>query len=131
MQQIPIQQLPNQSFTVLLDSNQWGVTMKTVGDTTVVGLTRNGVGVLDGARAAPGAFIIPSEYEEAGNFFFVTQNQQLPYYTRFNVTQSLIYIGAAELAALRAPKAPPITGVDFNPLAAFPMRFAPQGYVRA
>jgi hypothetical protein len=131
MQQIPIQQLPNQSFTVLLDGNQWDVTLKTVGDATAVSLILNGTDVLQGARCVAGSFLIPSRYEEAGNFFFVTQSRQLPYYTQFNVTQSLIYASAAELAALRAPKPLPITAADFNPLAALPLRFAPQGYVRA
>lgn len=131
MLQIPVQQLPNQSFTVLLDSNQWDVTLKTVEDTTVASLTLNGADVLDSARCVAGSFLIPSEYEEAGNFFFVTQSEQLPYYTQFNVTQSLVYITAAELTALRAPKAPPVTAADFNPLAALPPRFAPRNYVPA
>jgi hypothetical protein len=131
MQQLPLQQLPNQSFSILLDGNQWDLLLKTVQDTTVASLTLNGTDVLDCARCAAGAFIIPSDYEEAGNFFFVTQNQQLPYYTQFNVTQSLIYISAVELAALRTPKSPPVTAADFNPIAALPLRFAPQGYTQA
>jgi hypothetical protein len=61
----------------------------------------------------------------------VTQNFQLPFYTSFNVTQSLIYISAAELAALRAPTSPPVTAASFNPIAALPLRFAPAGYVEA
>ena len=128
MQQVPLQPVPNQSFSVLLDANQWAVVLKTVGAATVASLTLNGTDVLDSAHCAAGAFLIPSEYEEAGNFFFVTQSQQLPYYTQFGVTQSLIYISAGELAALRTPKPLPLTAADFNPLAALPLRFAPQGY---
>ena len=128
---VPIQQLPNQSFSVALDGNQWDFVLKTAEDTTVASLTLNSVDILDSARCVAGSFIIPSEYEEAGNFFFVTQNYQLPYYTQFNVTQSLIYISATELMALRQPKALPITAADFNPIAALPLRFAPQGYSAA
>jgi hypothetical protein len=131
MQQLPLQQLPNQSFAILLDGNQWNVLLKTAEDTTVASLTVNGASLLDSARCAAGAFLIPADYEEAGNFFFVTQNQQLPFYSKFNVTQSLIYISAAELAALRTPKAPPITTAEFNPLGALPLRFAPQDYHQA
>ncbi|HZZ80039.1 MAG TPA: hypothetical protein VFE62_16115 [Gemmataceae bacterium] len=131
MQQLPLQQLPNQSFSVLLDGNQWTFLFKTIEDTTVASLTLNGTDLLDSARCAAGSFLIPSEYEEEGNFFFVTQNQQLPYYTEFNVTQSLIYVSANELAALRAPKSLPITAADFNPLASLPLRFTPQGYTQA
>jgi hypothetical protein len=131
MQQVPLQQLPNQSLSILLDGNQWGILLKTVGDVTVVSLTLNGSDILDSAHAAAGAFLVQSEYEEAGNFFFVTQNFQLPLYTQFNVTQSLIYISATELAALRVPKGLPITAADFNPIAALPLRFAPQNYQQA
>src|SRR5262249_14348888 len=129
--QLPIQQLPNQSLSVLLDGNQWNFLLKTVGDSTIASLTLNGTDVLDSARCVAGSFIIPSQYEESGNFFFLTQNEYLPYYTQFNVTQSLIYISATELAALRVPKAPRITAADFNPIAALPLRFAPQGYMAA
>lgn len=129
MKQIPLQQIPNQSFSIILDNNSWGFLIKTVEDMTVVSLTLNNVDILDSARAVAGGFIIPSLYEEAGNFFFVTQNQELPYYTNFKVTQQLIYISAAELAILRQPNPLPITTAYFNPLGALPLRFAPQGYV--
>lgn len=134
MQQIPLQQQPNQSFTVLLDGNQWDFTLKTIGNSTVASLTLNGTDILDSAHAAAGAFIIPAQYLEqgAGNFFFTTQSQQLPYYTQFGQTQFLIYISAAELAALRGAGTPSrITAADFNPIAALPLRFAPVGYVAA
>jgi hypothetical protein len=131
MMSVPLQQLPNQSFSILLDSNQWDFLLKTVEDSTVVSLTLNGTDLLDSAKAPAGAFIIPSIYEESGNFFFVTQSFQLPYYTNFNVTQSLIYISATELATLRTPTPPPITAADFNPIAALPLRFQPVGYVES
>ena len=130
MMNLPIQQIPNQSFSVALDGNNWDFVLKTAGDTTVVSLTLNGTDILDGARAVAGGFIIPSLYQEAGNFFFVTQNFELPYYTEFTVTQNLIYISASELAVLRTPPASPIiTAASFNPLGALPLRFQPIGYV--
>lgn len=128
MQQIPIQQLPNQSFSIILDNNTWNFLIKTADGVTVVSLTLNSVDILDSALAVSGAFIIPSLYQEAGNFFFLTQNQQLPIYTQFNVSQQLIYISAAELAVLRVPDPAQITVDDFNPLGALPLRFSPQGY---
>ncbi|MHC5541896.1 phage baseplate plug family protein [Singulisphaera rosea] len=128
MMQVPIQAIPNQSFSVILDTNTWNFLLKTVEDTTVVGLTLNGTDILDGARAVSGSLIIPSRYEESGNFFFTTANFQLPFYTSFNVSQSLIYISAAELSAIRTPPSPPITAAYFDPIAALPLRFAPQGY---
>lgn len=131
MMNLPLTQVPNQSFSQILDGNSWNFLLKTVQDMTIVSLTLNNVDILDSGRAAAGAFIIPSKYQEAGNFFFVTQNFELPYYTQFSVTQSFIYISASELAALRVPATPPITAADFNPIAALPLRFSPQGYVEA
>lgn len=128
MQQIPIQSLPNQSFNMSLDGNQWDITIKSISGATVVSLARNNVDIIDGVRAVAGSFIIPSQYEEAGNFIFVTQSFQLPVYTQFNITQYLVYVSAAELAVFRAPVAAPITAADFNPIAALPQRFSPQGY---
>lgn len=131
MLQIPIQQLPNQSFSVILDNNTWNILIKTCNGITAVSMTVNNVDILDSAMAVAGSFIIPYRYLENGNFFFVTQNQELPIYTQFNVTQQLVYISAAELAAIRVPSPVPITAAFFNPLGALPLRFAPQGYTEA
>ena len=79
---------------------------------------------LSTVRAVAGSLIIPSEYEENGNFFFTTANYQLPYYTQFNVNQSLLYVSAAELASFRSPAAVPITAAYFNPIAALPSYFS-------
>jgi hypothetical protein len=128
MMQIPLRAVPNQSFTAILDGNTWAITLKTVGDATAVSLTLNNTALLTGARAAAGALVIPSRYEESGNFLFLTAGNELPYYTQFGVTQSLVYVSAAELAAARTPPALPLTAADFNPLAALPPRFSPRGY---
>lgn len=134
-QVIPIQNVPNQSLTVTLDGNLWGITIKTCDGITAVSLTLNGVGVIADLIAAACAPIIPSPYQESGNFAFLTANNQLPNYKQFNVTQSLFYFSAAELAAFRvppvatSPAVPTVTAAFFNPIAQLPLRFSPQGYV--
>ena len=130
MMQIPIQVVASQSFSTILDGNTWDFILKTVEDSTVVSLTLNGSDILDSARAVAGSFIIPSQYEEDGNFFFTTQDFELPFYTRFNVSQSLLYVSTPELAAFRAPPVSRITAAYFNPIAALPLRFAPQNYTQ-
>lgn len=128
MMRLPLQAVPNQSFSLILDGNNWDFLLKTAEDTTVVSLTLNGTDLIDSARAVAGSFVIPSRYEEAGNFFFTTANFELPFYTSFNVNQSLIYLSAAELLAFRLPPPVPITAAYFNPIADLPLRFKPQGY---
>lgn len=132
MQNIPIQAIPNQEFSIVLDNNQWDFIIKSTNGAIAVSLTLNQVSVIENLRAVANTRIIPSEYEEAGNFAITTLNQDLPDYTQFGITQNLIYISAAELAILRTPPASPIiTAASFDPLGALPLRFSPQGYTLA
>ena len=127
-QQIPIQSVPNQEFSVVLDGNLWDIVVKATNGVTSVSLTLNGIAVIDNLHAAANMRLIPSQYEEAGNFAFLTANFQLPNYEQFNLTQSLLYFSAAELVALRTPPTPPVAAAFFNPVGGLPLRFAPQGY---
>lgn len=128
MQLVPIQAIPNQEFTIILDNNTWDFVIKSTNGVMSVSLTLNGVVVIENIRSVAGSFIIPSRYEESGNFVFTTQNFELPDYTKFNITQSLVYVSAAELVTFRQQPTPPITSAYFNPIADLPLRFAPVGY---
>lgn len=132
MQAIPIQAIPNQAFSILLDTNQWDFEIKTTNGMVSVSLTLNGVVLIENLRAVTNGRIIPSKYEEAGNFAIIAQNQNVPDYTQFGTTQTLVYISPTDLTAARVPSTDPyITAADFDPIAALPLRFAPQGYVLA
>lgn len=129
MQSIPLQAIPNQSFSITLDRNQWNFTLKTTNDVIAVSLTKNNVTLIENLRAVANTLIIPYRYLEDGNFLFLTKNFQLPDYTQFGVTQLLIYLSPADLVISRTPSSDPIIrATDFNPIAALPLRFAPQGY---
>lgn len=128
MQSIPIQALPNQSFSIPLDGNQWDFVIRSTNGTISVTLTLNGSIVIENMRAVGGMRIIPSIYEEAGNFVIVTANFEIPDYTKFGVTQQLIYVSATELAALRSPPPAILTPANFDSNAALPLRLFPQGY---
>ena len=130
-QQIPIQAIPNQEFTVSLNNNSWDITLKTTAGQISASLSLNNTVILSNARCVSGMRIIPSQYEENGNFIFSTQNFQLPNYEQFNLTQFLLYFSAAELAAIRVLTPQPITAAYFNQIAALPLRFSPQGYLPA
>ena len=128
---IPIQAVPNQSFSIVLDTNRWDIAIKTTNDAVSVSLTLNNVEVIRNLRAVAGMRIIPSRYEEAGNFAIITNNGAVPDYLEFGISQYLVYLSDAELEVIRTPDVPPITAADFSPLAALPLRFSPQGYVLA
>ena len=132
---VPIQAVPNQTLTITLDSNIFVITLLTTNGVTCVSLTINGIETLDNIRCVAGTPLIPALYQEAGNFLFISNNYDLPIYTQFNISQTLVYFTAAELAAYRVPlvaanpRTPTVTAANFNPIAALPLRFAPQGYV--
>ena len=131
MLQLPIQALPNQEFQAVLDGNSWDFTIRSTEGVMSMTLALNGGAVIQNARCVAGSLVIPSQYEEAGNFLFLTAGNRLPGYALFGTTQSLIYVSAAELAAFRTPPPPPITSASFNPIASLPLRFAPQNYQSA
>ena len=126
--QIPISSVPSQSFPVTIDNNLFVIGIRYTSGVMSVSISINGVDVIDNIRAVAGSPLIPSQYQENGNFMFLTQNFQLPIYTQFNVSQSLIYLSPSELAAYRTPPSFPITASDFNPIAGLPLRFQPVGY---
>ena len=127
-QQVPIQTLPNQSFSITLDGNLFQIALRETNGVVSASMIINGVDEIDNVRCVAGTPIIPSRYQEAGNFLFLTQNGELPNYAKFNVSQILLYFTTAEIAAYRAPPSFPVSASFFNPLGALPLRFAPQGY---
>lgn len=133
MQTVPLQAIPNQSFFIVLDNNEWNFTIKTANRITSVTITLNNILLIENVRTVAGQLIIPYTYLEksVGNFIFLTQNFELPFYTQFGTTQSLVYVTDAELQAIRAKDFPPVKATDFSAIAALPLRFAPQGYVEA
>lgn len=125
MQTVPIQPVPNQQFSFSADNNTYSIILKATALIMSASISINGVLVIEGLRAAAWRVIIPSEYQENGNFMFMTQNLQLPWYQKFGVSQSLVYLSQAELQSIRA------SNLLFSPFGALPLRFSPQGYTLA
>jgi hypothetical protein len=131
MQSLPIQSIPNQAFSIVLDDNKWDFVIKTTNGTVSVSLSRNNIPVISNLRAVAGMRIIPAQYEESGNFAIITLNQELPDYTMFGTSQILVYISAEELALEREPSASPyIVSADFDPLGGLPKKFAPTNFIQ-
>lgn len=127
--QIPLKAIPNQDMSIIFGDDSWDIAVRLASGVMSVSLSLNGVAVVENIRAVAGSFIIPAKYQEAGNFIFITSASQLPDYRLFGITQSLVYASADELTILRAKLQPPITSDYFNPAAALPLRFKPQGYI--
>ena len=98
MKTIALQAVPRQKFSVTLDGIQYAITLVAVGNAMVATIAVGGENVVSGVRCMPGQPVIPYGYLEGdgGNFIFLTTEGDLPWYERFGVDQSLVYITTAE-----------------------------------
>lgn len=110
MQQVPITNTPNQSLSFTADGNEYSIRIHTTGDNDEAGtevmtfdISINTVVIVTGIRAVAGFPIIPSLYLENGNFVVLTDNDDLPDWNQFGVSQYLVYASQAELLAITTP----------------------------
>ena len=104
MRVVPLAAVPNQTFTLTLDGVRWAIAVKAIRGAMCVDVERDGVPLLKGTRVLAGEAVIPYGYLATGNFLFLTNSDELPDYSAFGASQFLIYLTAAEIAAI-----PPIS----------------------
>lgn len=97
---IPIQATANQSFTTQIGDDRFVLTLKLAIGCMVMSIECNEVTVIEGTRVLAGEPVIPYHYREVGNFIMTTQNDELPDWKQFGITQFLIYLSEAEIGAL-------------------------------
>jgi hypothetical protein len=102
MMEIPLQAVANQSLTVTLEGSRFALTLKETHGVMALDVERDGVELLRGHRIVPAAPLLPYRFlQDGGNFVLLTENDELPYYTQFGFSQQLVYLTAAEVAALK------------------------------
>jgi hypothetical protein len=99
---VSIAAVPNQSLFVQLDERAYSLTFRTTGQSVAVTIVRDDVTLVEGSRVVTGTPLLPYRHQEAGNFVLSTQDQALPDYAQFGITQFLTYLSADELATARA-----------------------------
>lgn len=98
MQTIPLSAIPNQDITVTFGDKRWGLVIKEANGVMVIDVTLNEVNLLRSQRIVCGSPIIPYTYMQGdGNFWFVTENDEIPFYERFGVDQTLVFVEPGEL----------------------------------
>lgn len=101
MIELTLQATANQSFSVTLEGRRYELTFKEAGGIMCVDVVRDGVTLLQGHRCVANAPLLPYAFlQDGGNFAFLTENDDMPYYASFDFTQSLVYLTADEVAAL-------------------------------
>jgi len=98
---IELAAVPTQSLTVQLDGRVYDITLRDCGACISASIARDGVAIASNLRVTSGTPLLPYRYQEAGNFLLVVENEALPNYLQFGITQFLVYLSAAELEALR------------------------------
>lgn len=99
---IPIQAIPNQSLTFESDGGRYDLTIRDSDGVVTVDVTRDDVVIIRGSRAMPSGAIIPYRYLESGNFAITTDQDALPAYTEFGVSQRLVFLTPDELRSIRS-----------------------------
>lgn len=98
MRVIPLDPVPNQSMSVTLDGNRWDITLKECNGVMCASLVLNDAAILSGQRLVAGVPFIPYRYlQTSGNFWILTDSDQLPDYTRFGIDQEMVYVSFGEL----------------------------------
>lgn len=103
---IPIQALPNQSFSVTLNGARFDISVVETNGVMSASIVINDVSVIENVRATASTFLLPYLYQENGNFLFLNMNDEIIYYTKFGVTQTLIWLSPADLGYLRGTNGP-------------------------
>lgn len=98
---ISIDATANQSFTINLDNQVYFIEIKETRGVMSVSISIGGDVILSNSRFFSAFPLIPYSYLEGdgGNFLFTTENDEIPYFTEFGVTQFLYYLTAEELAS--------------------------------
>jgi len=111
MLNIPLQNIPNQTLSFQDTDTQvnYDIDIKAcvLEDAQIMAftITINDVVTVSGCRAVAGFPLLASAYQQNGNFVVLTQNDDLPDYTQFGITQFLVYANQNELNAIAAANA--------------------------
>lgn len=112
VQTIDLQPVQNQTFTTTLDGDFYDMDIFFAAGCMACNIVKNNKAICYGQRIVGGSFLIPFfAYEGTGGNFMLLTNQvdgqsQLPYYTQFGLTQTLIYMTAQEIATAVGGTAP-------------------------
>lgn len=101
MRTIALARVPNQSTSFLVNEVRFNLTIKEARGVMVADVAVAGVTILTGSRLVAGEPVIPYRYLEAGNMFLLTEGGALPTWSEFGVSQTLVYMTADEMEAVR------------------------------
>lgn len=102
MKDVALAAVPNQQLFIQLEERAYDITVHEAMGSMAISVTRDGEVIVQGMRLTPGTPVFPYPYQEAGNFLLLTDEEALPDWQQFGVTQFLVYATEAEVAEFRA-----------------------------
>lgn len=98
MQLINLDSIPNQSFSTYIDGVPYSITLRTAQGATLVTIESGGEALITNALCVPGENLLSyNSRRKKGNFRFVCQNDEYPYYENFGKNCFLTYVPEEEL----------------------------------
>lgn len=91
----------NQSFSMILDSHRYEMTIRSSFSGILADLAVDGMVVMAGMRILPKEPIAPYHYMTSGNFVLLTEQDQLPDFREFGITQFLFYVDKETLTKIQ------------------------------
>lgn len=99
---INLKQIANQELTIALEDSRYEIAVIETNVSMAITITKDGVVLVQNARLIADAFLLRDYLVDAdsGNFMLTSQDESLPTWQNFGITQFLVYITSDELLAL-------------------------------
>ena len=97
MQEITLEKIPQQTFSISLGGYKWSLSFRTVKGYTLATVEKDGEKVIDSVVCSPNMPILPYTYMSVGDFVFACDNGEYPTYENFGNSVKLYWLDPADL----------------------------------
>lgn len=100
MQIIPLQNIPNQVFSITLNEVDYRIALRTIQGFTLISVWQNGDILFYNQLCVPNSFVNPYDYvSQNGKLYFRCLDDEYPNYNLFGNTQQLYFLTPDEVKA--------------------------------
>ena len=100
---VPLKNVPNQTFNIVLNGEDYRLMLKTIQGATFLSAWINGELLFYNQLCTPNNWVNPYNYVSVnGKLYFRCLDDNYPFYTNFNQTQNLIFYTPEEVAEMEA-----------------------------
>jgi hypothetical protein len=96
---VSLQSVANQSLSIRLDGNQYDIRIVDCGDCMAATVVKNNVTLIENVRLVAGTPVLPYPWMYDGGFVILTENDDLPDWRKFGITQFMYYVSPDEVDA--------------------------------